>query len=88
MFMLISCFKLIYLVSLLLPDEENEQLKEKPEEATPQTPPPFQPITEEENKIIEDKWYPQIAYASDKALLLEVEELEEKVFSASLQVKV
>ena len=35
-----------------------------------------------------DQWYPQLAYASDKAVLIEVEELEEKVFSASLQVKV
>lgn len=40
------------------------------------------------NKTMEDKWYPQLAYASDKAILMEVEELEEKVFSASLQVKV
>ena len=60
-------------VSLLLPEDE------KIEDGTTATDP---------NKTIEDKWYPQLAYASDKAILMEVEELEEKVFSASLQVKV
>ena len=60
-------------VSLLLPEDE------KIEDSTTAT---------DLNKTIEDKWYPQLAYASDKAILMEVEELEEKVFSASLQVKV
>ena len=37
---------------------------------------------------IEDKTFPQVAFAVDKAILREVEEMEEKVFTASLQVKV
>eukprot|EP00794_Sanderia_malayensis_P003185 gene3185-3656_t len=36
---------------------------------------------------IEDKPYPQVAFSIDKDLLVEVEELEEKMFSASLQNK-
>lgn len=34
-----------------------------------------------------DQWFQALAYASDKAVLIEIEELEEKVFSASLQMK-
>ena len=37
---------------------------------------------------IEDKTFPEVAFAVDKAILREVEEMEEKVFTASLQVKV
>ena len=37
---------------------------------------------------IEDKMFPEVAFAVDKAILREVEEMEEKVFQASLQVKV
>ena len=37
---------------------------------------------------IDDKTFPQVAFAVDKAILREVEEMEEKVFTASLQVKV
>ncbi len=37
---------------------------------------------------IEDKCFPQVAFSVDKDLLMEVEELEEKMFSASLQNKV
>ena len=36
----------------------------------------------------EDKTFPEVAFAVDKAILREVEEMEEKVFTASLQVKV
>lgn len=36
----------------------------------------------------EDEWYPVQEFAVNKAILKEVEELEEKVFAASLQVKV
>lgn len=36
----------------------------------------------------EDKTFPHVAFAVDKAILREVEEMEEKVFTASLQVKV
>jgi len=32
--------------------------------------------------------FPEVAFAVDKAILREVEEMEEKVFQASLQVKV
>lgn len=35
----------------------------------------------------EDKTFPHVAFAVDKAILREVEEMEEKVFTASLQVK-
>jgi len=37
---------------------------------------------------IDDKMFPEVAFAVDKAILREVEEMEEKVFQASLQVKV
>ena len=37
---------------------------------------------------IGDKTFPEVAFAVDKAILREVEEMEEKVFTASLQVKV
>ena len=37
---------------------------------------------------IDDKTFPEVAFAVDKAILREVEEMEEKVFQASLQVKV
>ena len=73
-----TVLSIFFLVSLVLPEDENEN-KEKSEEGA---------IVTDLNKSIEDKWYPQIAYASDKAILMEVEDLEEKVFSASLQVKV
>ncbi|CAH3184955.1 unnamed protein product, partial [Porites evermanni] len=36
---------------------------------------------------IGDKTFPEVAFAVDKAILREVEEMEEKVFTASLQVK-
>lgn len=36
----------------------------------------------------EDKTFPHVIFAVDKAILREVEEMEEKVFTASLQVKV
>ena len=44
----------------------------------------------EKNKDIpiEDKHFPEVAFAVNKAILREVEEMEEKVFTASLQVKV
>ena len=46
--------------------------------------------TSEKNKNVpfEDKTFPEVAFAVDKAILREVEEMEEKVFTASLQVKV
>ena len=72
----------VFLVSLLLPDEENESKDKVTEDGSSVT------TATDANKSIQDKWYPQLAYASDKAILIEVEELEEKVFSASLQVKV
>ena len=37
---------------------------------------------------IDDKTFPEVAFAVNKAILREVEEMEEKVFQASLQVKV
>ena len=37
---------------------------------------------------VEDKTFPHVAFAVDKAILREVEEMEEKVFTASLQIKV
>ena len=37
---------------------------------------------------IEDKEFAEVAFAINKAILKEVEEMEEKVFAASLQVKV
>ena len=40
------------------------------------------------NNPIDDKIFPEVAFAVDKAILREVEEMEEKVFQASLQVKV
>lgn len=45
--------------------------------------------TSEKNKNFpfEDKTFPEVAFAVDKAILREVEEMEEKVFTASLQVK-
>lgn len=63
-------------VSLLLPDEENDTKEEEKLNA------------QQTSSRINDSWFPQLAYASDKSSLIEVEELEEKVFSASLQVKV
>lgn len=47
-------------------------------------------ITSEKNKNVpfSDKTFPKVAFAVDKAILREVEEMEEKVFTASLQVKV
>ena len=35
-----------------------------------------------------DTWFPDQAFAANKNILMEVEELEEKIFAASLQVKV
>ena len=35
-----------------------------------------------------DDWFPDEAFAANKNILIEVEELEEKIFAASLQVKV
>jgi len=67
--------------SLLLPDEESESKDKVTEDDSSVA------TSTDTNKSIQDKWYPQLAYASDKAILIEVEELEEKVFSASLQVK-
>ena len=40
------------------------------------------------NNPIDDRMFPEVAFAVDKAILREVEEMEEKVFQASLQVKV
>ena len=37
---------------------------------------------------IEDRSFPQVAFSVDKDILIEIEELEEKMFSASLQNKV
>ena len=37
---------------------------------------------------IKDSWFPDQAFAANKNVLIEVEELEEKIFAASLQVKV
>lgn len=37
---------------------------------------------------IVDSWFPDQAFAANKNILIEVEELEEKIFAASLQVKV
>ena len=37
---------------------------------------------------IEDRSFPQVAFSTDKDILIEIEELEEKMFSASLQNKV
>lgn len=36
---------------------------------------------------INDSWFPDQAFAANKNVLIEVEELEEKIFAASLQVK-
>ncbi len=46
--------------------------------------------TEEQAAEIEvvDVWFPDQAFAANKNILIEVEELEEKIFAASLQVKV
>ena len=67
---------LFLLVSLVLPNEEGEAKEEaKSGELKPAVP-------------VVDAWYTQVAFASDKATLIEIEELEEKIFSASLQVKV
>ena len=67
---------LFILVSLELPEDDNSKEENK---YVPQ-------LTS--NGAIADQWYPELAYAVDKAILVEVEELEEKVFSASLQSKV
>lgn len=37
---------------------------------------------------VTDTWFPDQAFAANKNILIEVEELEEKIFAASLQVKV
>ena len=37
---------------------------------------------------VDDKCFPQVAFSVDKDILIEIEELEEKMFSASLQNKV
>ena len=55
-------------------DEEEEEDDEKPEATV---------VTE-----IKDRWFPDQAFAANKNVLIEVEELEEKIFAASLQVKV
>lgn len=51
---------------------------------------PTKSASTEKNKDepIEDKTFPKVAFAVNKAILKEVEEMEEKVFTASLQVKV
>ncbi|KAL9966066.1 hypothetical protein ACROYT_G024079 [Oculina patagonica] len=50
---------------------------------------PVESAGTEKNKDnpIEDKMFPEVAFAVNKAILREVEEMEEKVFTASLQVK-
>ncbi|CAB3979425.1 bromodomain adjacent to zinc finger domain 2B-like isoform X1 [Paramuricea clavata] len=45
---------------------------------------PEEPAAEIE---IADTWFPDQAFAANKNILIEVEELEEKIFAASLQVK-
>lgn len=64
-----------HLVSLVLPNEEGDVSKDEVKPCDHRVP-------------IVDKWYTQVAFACDKATLIEIEELEEKIFSASLQVKV
>ena len=54
-------------------DEEDETVK--PEGA-------------ESDKETVDTWFPDQAFAANKNILIEVEELEEKIFAASLQIKV
>ena len=56
-------------------NSSDEEEAEKPEE----------PAAEIE---IADTWFPDQAFAANKNILIEVEELEEKIFAASLQVKV
>ena len=38
--------------------------------------------------LFEDSMFPEVAFAINKGMLREVEDLEERVFTASLQVKV
>ena len=64
-----------FIVSLELSEEDNKEESKYVPQITP-------------DGRIPDQWYPELAYAVDKAVLIEVEELEEKVFSASLQTKV
>ena len=45
-------------------------------------------ISSKKDTPFADKTFPHVAFAVDKAILREVEEMEEKVFTASLQVKV
>ena len=45
-------------------------------------------IDKNKDNPIDDKMFPEVAFAVNKAILREVEEMEEKVFTASLQVKV
>ncbi|XP_048580130.1 bromodomain adjacent to zinc finger domain protein 2B isoform X2 [Nematostella vectensis] len=52
-------------------DEEDEKTEDKLAEGTP----------------VDDNWFPAAEFAVNKAIMKEVEELEEKVFAASLQVK-
>ncbi|XP_067020720.1 bromodomain adjacent to zinc finger domain protein 2B-like isoform X5 [Acropora muricata] len=44
-------------------------------------------ISSKKDTPFADKTFPHVAFAVDKAILREVEEMEEKVFTASLQVK-
>ncbi|XP_028411273.1 bromodomain adjacent to zinc finger domain protein 2B-like isoform X2 [Dendronephthya gigantea] len=48
---------------------------------------PVKPEGDESDKEIVDTWFPDQAFAANKNILIEVEELEEKIFAASLQIK-
>jgi hypothetical protein len=65
----------LYLVSTEVNSSDEEEEATKPEEQ------------QEEIEIV-DVWFPDQAFAANKNSLIEVEELEEKIFAASLQVKV
>ena len=66
------------------------------DEDEPKEPEPLKSPRKDKNKSfklnppgkIEDKSFPQVAFSTDKDILIEIEELEEKMFSASLQNKV
>ena len=67
--------ELLYLVSTEVNSSDEEEEAKKPEEQ------------EGEIEIV-DTWFPDQAFSANKNILIEVEELEEKIFAASLQVKV
>ena len=77
--------------SVCLEDGEDEDDKDQNAEQlkSPKSPKKHRKMVEiSSNGKIEDKWLPHVAFQMEKAILVDVEELEEKLCSASLQSKV